>query len=178
MKNKKIRNCVLMNYETMRRFDPMRGAILTVCAAMFLMCFAGEAMAEQGKTENRRISIVTGSEFERIAPRDLEALRAERRVCFVIDRTRPEWPDPVLDCGDVNGDGSVTPGDGYTTLNYFGAGPQPVSCWIANVNGDSGLTPGDGYHLLNYFGGGPALNCAPCSFAVPGPIKEKIRSVE
>jgi hypothetical protein len=70
-------------------------------------------------------------------------------------------------CGDVNGDGNVTTGDGYTILNYFGAGPQPVSCWAANVNGDGNLTPGDGYYLLNYFGGGPALNCAPCSFTGP-----------
>jgi hypothetical protein len=67
-------------------------------------------------------------------------------------------------CGDANGDGSVTSGDGYTVLNYFGAGPQPVSCFAANVNGDSGLTTGDGYHLLNYLGAGTALNCAPCEF--------------
>jgi hypothetical protein len=67
-------------------------------------------------------------------------------------------------CGDTNGDGSVTPGDGYITLNYFGSGPQPVSCWSANVNGDANLTTADGYHLLNYFGSGPVLNCAPCTF--------------
>jgi hypothetical protein len=67
-------------------------------------------------------------------------------------------------CGDANGDASVTTGDGYTILNYFGAGPQPVSCWAANVNGDSTLTTGDGFHLLNYLGAGPTLDCAPCSF--------------
>jgi hypothetical protein len=68
------------------------------------------------------------------------------------------------ECGDANGDGNVTTGDGYFILNYFGGGPQPVCCWSANVNGDPILTTGDGYHLLNYFGSGPALNCAPCTF--------------
>jgi PKD repeat protein len=80
------------------------------------------------------------------------------------------WPDWIhVDvvvyqgtCGDANGDGSVTTADGYHILNYFGAGPAPVSCWAANVNGDGNLTTGDGYHLLNWFGGGPALNCMPC----------------
>jgi hypothetical protein len=71
-------------------------------------------------------------------------------------------------CGDANGDLGITSGDGYFILNYFGAGPAPVSCWAANVNGDGGLTTGDGYHLLNWFGGGPALDCAPCSVAMPG----------
>jgi PKD repeat protein len=80
------------------------------------------------------------------------------------------WPDWVpVDvtvhsglCGDANGDGNVTSGDGYHILNYFGAGPAPVSCWAANVNGDGSLTTGDGYHLLNWFGAGPDLDCAPC----------------
>jgi PKD repeat protein len=65
-------------------------------------------------------------------------------------------------CGDANGDGGITTGDGYYILNYFGSGPDPVSCWAANVNGDGGLTTGDGYHVLNWFGSGPALNCMPC----------------
>jgi PKD repeat protein len=76
-------------------------------------------------------------------------------------------------CGDVNGDGSITSGDGFLVLNYFGAGPQPVSCWAANVNGDGELTTGDGFHLLNYFGAGPSLNCAPCSFSVSSEDKTK-----
>jgi hypothetical protein len=72
-------------------------------------------------------------------------------------------------CGDANGDGSVTTGDGFHVLNYFGSAPAPVSCWSANVNGDDILTTGDGYHLLNYFGGGPALDCQPCDFgSYPG----------
>jgi hypothetical protein len=71
-------------------------------------------------------------------------------------------------CGDVNGDESVTTADGYYTLNYFGAGPEPTSCWAANVNGDGSLTTGDGFHLLNYFGSGPALNCAPCDLTGSG----------
>jgi hypothetical protein len=65
-------------------------------------------------------------------------------------------------CGDANGDGNVTTGDGFYVLNYFGSAPAPVSCWSANVNGDGNLTTGDGFHLLNYFGAGPALNCQPC----------------
>jgi hypothetical protein len=67
-------------------------------------------------------------------------------------------------CGDGNGSGSVTSGDGYAILNYFGAGPQPVSCETANVNGDATLTTADGYHLLNYLGSGPALDCQACEF--------------
>ena len=71
-------------------------------------------------------------------------------------------------CGDANGDGVVTPGDAYMTLNYLGsAGPQPVSCWAANANGDGTLTPADGFRILNFLGSsGPALNCQPCSFTV------------
>ncbi len=67
-------------------------------------------------------------------------------------------------CGDTDGNGHVTPADGYVTLNYFGAGPQPVSCWSANVNGDDALAPSDGYHLLNFLGSGAPLNCAECEF--------------
>jgi hypothetical protein len=67
-------------------------------------------------------------------------------------------------CGDTDGNGSVTPADGYITLNFFGAGPQPVSCWAANVNGDTTLTTADGYHLLNHLGAGPDLNCVTCEF--------------
>ena len=65
-------------------------------------------------------------------------------------------------CGDANGDLSLTTGDAYQILNYFGAGQEPVSCWAANVNGDDLLTTGDGFHLLNYFGSGPSLDCQPC----------------
>jgi hypothetical protein len=67
-------------------------------------------------------------------------------------------------CGDANGSGSVTSADGYFVLNFFGAGPQPVTCWAANVNGDGTLTTADGYHLLNFLGSGPALDCQECSF--------------
>ena len=67
-------------------------------------------------------------------------------------------------CGEVSGDGIVTTGDAYYILNYFGAGPAPVSCWSANVNGDSVFTTGDGFYLLNFFGSGPGLECAPCEF--------------
>jgi hypothetical protein len=67
-------------------------------------------------------------------------------------------------CGDANGDALLTTGDGFRILNYFGAGPEPISCWAANVNGDDNMTTGDGFHVLNFFGGGPALDCAPCEF--------------
>jgi hypothetical protein len=75
--------------------------------------------------------------------------------------------DPALTlvcplCGDANNDYSVTAADGYMILNYFGAGPEPHTCWRANVNGDGNLTTADGYHLLNYLGAGPALVCANC----------------
>jgi subtilisin family serine protease len=70
----------------------------------------------------------------------------------------------VWACGDSNGDESVTPGDGYTIMNFFGSTATLTSCWSANVNGDSILTTGDGFHLLNCFGSGPPLNCAPCEF--------------
>jgi hypothetical protein len=68
-----------------------------------------------------------------------------------------------IKCGDANGDDEVTPADGYHILNYFGGGPPPLCCWVANVNGDDVLTPADGYHLLNYLGGGPELNCQNCT---------------
>jgi hypothetical protein len=69
-------------------------------------------------------------------------------------------------CGDANGDGGVTSGDGYIILNYFGSGPQPVTCWAANTNGDSNLTTADGFWLLNHLGDPTTfpLNCAPCDF--------------
>jgi hypothetical protein len=76
--------------------------------------------------------------------------------------------DPYCEglCGDSNGDGGVTSADGYHTLNYFGAGPAPASCWAANVNGDGSLTTADGFHLLNYLGDPQSfpLNCAECEF--------------
>jgi hypothetical protein len=67
-------------------------------------------------------------------------------------------------CGDADGSEELTTADGYFILNYFGAGPVPVSCWAANVNGDNSLTSSDGFHLLNHFGAGPGLDCAPCDY--------------
>ena len=74
------------------------------------------------------------------------------------------YPTPLahLPCGDCDGDGSVTPADGYFLLSYFGAGPAPPSCRAANVDGNDGLTPADAYLLLLYLGGGSQLNCGPC----------------
>jgi hypothetical protein len=70
----------------------------------------------------------------------------------------------LLRCGDANGDGALTGGDGYRILNYFGNGPPPSSCFEANVNGDSAFTVADGYHLLNFHGAGPELDCQSCEF--------------
>ena len=91
-------------------------------------------------------------------------------VGFVQDWTTLEVLQAVdlraeLRCGDSDGNGTVTPSDGYVVLNYLGDGPPPVSCRVANVNGDSGITPADAFHLLNYLGSGPDLNCGPCEFA-------------
>jgi hypothetical protein len=74
--------------------------------------------------------------------------------------------EPEYECGDANGDGGVSSGDGYYILNYCGGDPRPVCCWSANVNGSVGLSPGDGYHLLNHFGDPYSfpLNCGPCDF--------------
>jgi hypothetical protein len=76
------------------------------------------------------------------------------------------WGDQefVEICGDANGDSQVLTSDGFYLLNYFGAGPEPMSCWCANVNGDDVLTTSDGFWLLNYFGDPIQfpLNCAPC----------------
>jgi hypothetical protein len=69
-------------------------------------------------------------------------------------------------CGDANGDGGMTSGDGYQILNHFGDPVQfPISsCWAANVNGDGALTTADGYHALNYLGDPISfpLDCQPC----------------
>jgi hypothetical protein len=67
-------------------------------------------------------------------------------------------------CGDVNGDGGVTTGDGYFLLNYMGSGPQPVHCCASNANGLDQLTPADGFWILNYFGNRTELECYPCEF--------------
>jgi immune inhibitor A len=83
----------------------------------------------------------------------------------------------VMDvCGDANGDGLVTVGDGYLILNCMGGGEIPVSCWSANVNGDDILTPGDGFALLNHLGNCRELDCAPCEFA--GTLRKRIRAEE
>jgi hypothetical protein len=81
----------------------------------------------------------------------------------------PEWQPvrvtlPVELCGDVNGNCQITTGDAFMILNYFGGGPQPISCWAANINGDDHLTTGDGFCLLGYFGSVAGLWCAECDF--------------
>jgi hypothetical protein len=51
-------------------------------------------------------------------------------------------------CGDTKGTCSLTTGDAFLLLNYFGGGPRPVSCWSADINGDGYITTGDGFMLL------------------------------
>jgi hypothetical protein len=79
-----------------------------------------------------------------------------------------EFPPPR--CGDANGDGVLTTGDAFFILNYFGAGPDPLYCWVANVDGNSHLSAADGFYLMGYFGGGPAPHCAYCDY--PGPVNK------
>ena len=74
------------------------------------------------------------------------------------------WLNEPAVCGDVDGNGMVTPADGYILLNYLGAGPPPITCWAANADGQNGITPQDGYWILNYLGVGPDLNCQLCEF--------------
>jgi hypothetical protein len=75
------------------------------------------------------------------------------------------YPSAAI-CGDADWDGIISPADGYCTLNYIGAGPQPVTCAAANVNGDDAITPADGFYFLNYLSDPISwpLNCAPCEF--------------
>jgi hypothetical protein len=68
----------------------------------------------------------------------------------------------IIQCGDANWSGFVTPSDGYQVLNYLGSGPPPASCWASNADGNDGLTPSDAYWKLNYLGVGPELECVPC----------------
>jgi hypothetical protein len=70
---------------------------------------------------------------------------------------------PLL-CGDANGEGILTTSDGFTILNYFGAGSPPQSCWSANVNGDDAVTPADGYFIFNHLGSDYDLRCEECEF--------------
>ena len=119
----------------------------------------GEVIAlEQGDT------LVIVREFAVDSSWDTTFLSA---VAFVQDWSTREilqavdFRSPGI-CGDANGNGSITPADGYVTLNYLGAGPPPVSCWSANVDGNSFLSPADGFYLLNFLGSGEDLDCQPC----------------
>jgi parallel beta-helix repeat protein len=70
----------------------------------------------------------------------------------------------LLRCGDINGDYTVSPADGYHLLGYFASGEPPVYCWVANARGDPPLSPADAYHLFNYFANGEHPACSPCQF--------------
>jgi hypothetical protein len=65
-------------------------------------------------------------------------------------------------CGDTNGDETLTTGDGFNLLNYFGSTGAIVDMRTADVNGDCTWTTGDGFQLLNYFGSTGSLDCDDC----------------
>ena len=55
-------------------------------------------------------------------------------------------------CGDTNDDGTVTTGDGYNILNWFGNTGTILDLRTADINGDGNLTTADGFFFMNYFG--------------------------
>jgi hypothetical protein len=65
-------------------------------------------------------------------------------------------------CGDTNDDGTLTTGDGFNLLNYFGSTGSITDNRKADINGDCSLTTGDGFQLLNYFGSSGKLCCDLC----------------
>jgi hypothetical protein len=67
-------------------------------------------------------------------------------------------------CGDTDGNGKITPADGFTIFNHLGGGVPMVSCYSGNVDGDDLLSASDGFYMLNYLSGtGPPPNCHECS---------------
>jgi hypothetical protein len=117
-------------------------------------------------TMNTGDTLVVVRDFAVDASWDTSYLTA---VAFVQDWTSREVLQAVdlrasEVCGDSDGNGALTPSDGYVVLNYLGDEPPPVSCYAANVNGDNQLTPADGFWFLNYLGSGPDLDCQPCEF--------------
>jgi 3',5'-cyclic AMP phosphodiesterase CpdA len=81
----------------------------------------------------------------------------------------------AIPCGDANADTTVTTGDGYFVLNYFGSGPEPPLCWAANSDGTGSLTPSDGYRILNYFGTQGELHCETCGEALLASPMRKVQ---
>ena len=66
-------------------------------------------------------------------------------------------------CGFINGDSTLTTGDGFDLLNYLGGTGTVYDTRGADLNGDCSLTPADGFQLLNYFGGtGEGFDCDHC----------------
>ncbi|MCK5127044.1 MAG: hypothetical protein KAR42_12390 [candidate division Zixibacteria bacterium] len=64
-------------------------------------------------------------------------------------------------CGDANGDGEVTLGDGVYLLNFiFKNGPWPQPLGSADANGNGYVEIGDVKHLINYvYTNGPLPMC-------------------
>jgi hypothetical protein len=71
-----------------------------------------------------------------------------------------QWPIAIV-CGDANGDGKITVGDGIFIINYiFRGGPAPVPVQAANANCDANLNSGDAVYIVNFiFRGGPPPCC-------------------
>ncbi len=66
-----------------------------------------------------------------------------------------------LQCGDVNGDGSVDFSDATYIASYLFGGPAPLSAKGADVNADNSVDFSDATYIASYLFGGPAPNCCP-----------------
>jgi hypothetical protein len=73
-----------------------------------------------------------------------------------------EFKTPLYICGDINGDSTLTAGDGFELLKWFGSEGFVSDPRAADINGDCAWTTGDGYQLLNYFGSLGEMDCDGC----------------
>ncbi len=62
-------------------------------------------------------------------------------------------------CGDVNWDGSVTPGDIARLRAHLAHGASLCSKWASDVNCDCTVTPGDIARLRAHLAHGASLGC-------------------
>ncbi len=66
-----------------------------------------------------------------------------------------------LQCGDVNGDGSVDLSDASYIVDYVFGGAEPLSMLGADVNTDNSVDLSDASYIVDYVFGGPAPQCCP-----------------
>jgi hypothetical protein len=88
-------------------------------------------------------------------PPEVGAIHTEIEYAVVVS--------PIVECGDVTGDGNVRVGDGRRILKWIGEPDQyPIdNLWAADVTGDGNIRVGDGRRILKWIGE-PAqypLNC-------------------